>query len=429
MKTLASPPRSALGLSPSSSADWPLTRLWDEVDLLVGPAFASARFRRNPPGLRLVRGDNLGEGAFEWGDKTRYWPEFTPTLAPYSLAPDDVLVGMDGSKVGLKRAIVRAADLPLLLVQRVARLRASPTLDARFLYYLVSSRAFQQHVDGIKTGTAIPHISAEQIGRFGFPRPGLAEQQSISALLRALDDKIELNRQIAATSHELAHVIFRSRYRSDDPGVPHDRLGEHVAVARGLSYNGAGLAAEGMPLHNLNSIYEGGGYKRAGIKFYRGDYKQRHLVEPGDVVVATVEQGFDELLIGFPAMIPGCFGRTGLFSQDLFRLRPRARSPLSRTFIYLSLLRGRLHEEIAGYANGTTINRIPLEALRKPRFAVPRRKLVEEIDALVMPLFDRAEAAEDESETLAELRDTLLPKLISGELRLRDAEELVESAT
>jgi type I restriction enzyme S subunit len=84
---------------------------------------------------------------------------------------------------------------------------------------------------------------------------------------------------------------------------------------------------------------------------------------------------------------------------------------------------GRLRTEIAGYGNGTTVNRIPVEALQKPRFAVPPRELVEEIDALVTPLFDRAEAAEDESETLAQLRDTLLPKLVSGEVRLRDAGE------
>ena len=144
----------------------------------------------------------------------------------------------------------------------------------------------------------------------------------MSELLGALDDKIELNRRTAATTHELAYAIFRSRYRSDDPSSPHEPLGDHVEVARGLSYTGAGLDDQGMPLHNLNSIYEGGGYKRAGIKFYRGNYQDRHLVEPGDLVVATVEQGFDELLIGFPARIPRCFGESGLFSQDLFRLRP-----------------------------------------------------------------------------------------------------------
>jgi type I restriction enzyme S subunit len=197
------------------------------------------------------------------------------------------------------------------------------------------------------------------------------------------------------------------------------RSGGHLDVVRGLSYTGSGLADDGTPLHNLNSIYEGGGYKRDGIKHYRGEYKHRHLVQPGDVVVATVEQGFDELLIAFPALIPRRFGEEGIFSQDLFRLDPRPTSPLTRTFVYLMLLRGHLHEEIAGYANGTTINMLPVEALQKPRFAVPPRELVEEVDALVTPLFDRAEAAEDESETLAELRDTLLPKLISGEVRLR----------
>ena len=85
--------------------------------------------------------------------------------------------------------------------------------------------------------------------------------------------------------------------------------------------------------------------------------------------------------------------------------------------------------EIVGYGNGTTINRIPLDALQKTRFAVPSREVVEEIDRLVTPLFARIEAAEDESQTLADLRDTLLPKLISGEIRVREAQKLVESAT
>ena len=101
---------------------------------------------------------------------------------------------------------------------------------------------------------------------------------------------------------------------------------------------------------------------------------------------------------------------------------------LTESFLYMLLLSGHLLEEIAGYANETTINRIPLEALRKPRFAVPSRALVEEIDAVAAPLFERAEAAEDESEILAELRDALLPKLISGDLRVRDAEAAVEAA-
>jgi type I restriction enzyme S subunit len=398
---------------------WRTTRIAEEADLLVGPAFASSGFQYHPPGVRLVRGDNLSEGGFDWGDKTRYWPAVEGRLGRYLLAAGDVLVGMDGSKVGRKRALVSPSELPLLLVQRVARLRARSTMDSRFLYYLVCSRIFQSYVDRTRTGTAIPHISGDQIGAFRFLAPPVEEQQRIASLLGSLDDKIELNRRIAATALQLAHAIFRARYRGDDPALPHEPLSEHLDVVRGLSYTGGGLADDGVPLHNLNSIYEGGGYKRDGIKHYRGEYKPRHVVEEGDVIVANTEQGFEELLIACPAIVPRRFGDIGLFSHHLYRVRPKPSSPLSPHFVYLMLLPGRLRTEVAGYANGTTVNMLPVEALQKPRFAVPPRELVEEVDALVTPLFDRAEAAEDESETLAELRDTLLPKLISGEVRLR----------
>lgn len=409
---------------------WPSTVLREHVELTTGFPFKSQNYS-DDGGVRLLRGDNIAPGRLRW-DGAKRWPHANVgAYQEYELAAGDVVLAMDRPWIdaGLKMAVVAEADVPALLVQRVARLRARSSLDQRFLRYLIASPNFEQHILAVQTGTAVPHISSSQIGAFRFALPPLAEQAAIGELLGALDEKVELNRRITATMHELAYAIFRSRYQSDNPSLPHEPLSEHVEVARGLSYTGAGLADEGIPLHNLNSIYEGGGYKRDGIKYYRGEYQQRHLVEPGDVVVATVEQGFDELLIAFPARIPRRFGKSGLFSQDLFRLRPRSTTPLSRPFIYLTLLRGHVHEEIAGYANGTTINRIPVEALQKPLVAVPPRELVEEMDALVTPLFDRAEAAEDESETLAQLRDTLLPKLISGEMRLRDVHAAVEAAT
>ena len=71
-----------------------------------------------------------------------------------------------------------------------------------------------------------------------------------------------------------------------------------------------------MPLHNLDSIREGGGYKRDGIKFYSGSYRERHTVRPGDLLVANTEQAHDRLLIGYPALVPDDCGDTGLFSAD-----------------------------------------------------------------------------------------------------------------
>ena len=87
-------------------------------------------------------------------------------------------------------------------------------------------------------------------------------------------------------------------------------MGDCISLERGLSYKGAGLASKGMPMHNLNSVHEGGGYKDYGIKFYKGEFKDRHVTRPDDVIVSNTEQGHDRLLIGFAAIVPKRFGTT-----------------------------------------------------------------------------------------------------------------------
>ena len=69
---------------------------------------------------------------------------------------------------------------------------------------------------------------------------------------------------------------------------------------------GTGLRNDGtgLPMHNLNSVFEGGGYKHEGLKYYAGEYREKHLLEPGDMIVTNTEQGFDHLLIGHAAICP-----------------------------------------------------------------------------------------------------------------------------
>jgi type I restriction enzyme S subunit len=296
----------------------------------------------------------------------------------------------------------------------------------RFIAYLLRTLDFLAHSDK----SSVPGVNRNHLHTIPVRVPPLAEQREIADVLGALDDKVELNRRIRETLATLARALFRGKYelRARVEQWPSEPLGDHLDVVRGLSYAGAGLASKGTPLHNLDSIVEGGGYKRSGIKHYTGEYRDRHLVCPGDVIVANTEQGFDYLLIAYPALVSGKFGPTGIFSHHLYRVRPRPGSPLTSQFIYLMLLDGPLRTEVAGYANGTTVNMLPADALARPRFPVPPAEVVREIDTAVSPLFERAELAQDESETLAELRDTLLPKLISGEIRLRDAEKAVETA-
>ncbi|MCU0523233.1 MAG: restriction endonuclease subunit S [Elainella sp. Prado103] len=96
-------------------------------------------------------------------------------------------------------------------------MRTLERLDQRFLRYIIGSSAFTQHVLGIQTGTAVPHISSSQIKEFKFVRPPLEEQKAIAHILSSLDDKIELNQQMNRTLEGIARALFKSWFIDFDP--------------------------------------------------------------------------------------------------------------------------------------------------------------------------------------------------------------------
>ncbi len=172
---------------------WRVVRIGYVVDLLTGFPFKSENYSTVDTFTKCVRGDNVTEGSLRWGDKLRTWAEVTSELEPYLLQANDVLIGMDGSKVGKNYAIVRSTDLPLLLVQRVARLRCEPEILPEYLFYLVGCDLFLNHVNRTKTDPAIPHISGKDIRDYQVALPPISQQKTILGYLSchvACNDKL-----------------------------------------------------------------------------------------------------------------------------------------------------------------------------------------------------------------------------------------------
>jgi len=155
---------------------WKCTNLGEQTELLTGYPFKSKLFAsKEEGGYKLARGDNVKEGVFQWGDKAKYWPTVTADLEGYKLKEHDVLIGMDGSKVGKNWVRVQAHHLPILLVQRVACLRTVAPMSQFFIRFIVGSRDFVNYVELVKTGTSIPHISGQQIKSLEFVVPAYPE--------------------------------------------------------------------------------------------------------------------------------------------------------------------------------------------------------------------------------------------------------------
>jgi len=330
--------------------------------------------------------------------------------------------------------------------------------DPKWVFYTARSEPFRTEAILSMTGTSgRQRVMREAVEDYVCDLPPFEDQQYMGNLLSVLDEKIELNRRLSSTLKKIARVLFATWFGYLNPFQLHDRwtaeaLCDHLEVVRGLSYTGEGLASEGIALHNLDSIEEGGGYKYLGIKYYRGEYRERHLVRPGDVIVANTdfgvgaqilydfgvrkmrmssdpaEQAFANLLIGCPAIVPERFGIRSLYSHHLYRVRPKASSPMTSRFIYLMLMSPRLRQVIVGFSNGTTVNMLPNDALERPKIALPPAETIRRFDEFVSPLLAKQEQIQLESEMLARLRDVLLPKLLSGEIGFKKAETVVAKA-
>ena len=178
----------------------------EAAEVFTGFPFDGRKYN-DSEGVRVLRGENVTIGELRW-DTVKFWNEHFTELKKYELHNGDVVIGMDGSRVGKNRAQIRKRDLPLLLAQRVARLRAKEGFCQDYLAYVIKSDLFERYVESIKTGTSIPHISGQQIKEFEFYAPPLSIQRKIAAILTALDDKIELNRRMNETLEGIAQAVW-----------------------------------------------------------------------------------------------------------------------------------------------------------------------------------------------------------------------------
>jgi len=347
-----------------------------------------------------------------------------------TVRPNDVLINITGDSVA------RVCSVPSFIKQarvnqHVAIIRADESkLNPCYLkYYLLSPSVKNKLLGMAFAGATRKALSKVMLDNFEVSIPDITSQARIADILSSLDDKIELNRQMNQTLEEMAQTLFKHHFVDgiDKDNLPEGwRMGtfeEHLDVIKGLSYKGSGLTDmhNGIPMHNLNSVYEGGGYKAEGIKYYNGEYKDKHLVSPWDIIVTNTEQGHKLLLIGYPAVIPSFMTGPGIITHHIYKLAIKD-EVITPQYLYYLLLQPSIREQIISCTNGTTVNMLFADGLKIPVFAIPPKKLVFEFSSTVSNLWLQSESNHLESQTLTELRDYLLPKLISGEVVPQDLE-------
>lgn len=422
--------------------EWEATRLGDVAELITGFPFKSHHYVEDPSAPRLLRGDNVVQGALRW-DGVKRWPASrTQDLRQYELRDGDVVLAMDRPWIdaGLKYASVRASDLPALLVQRVARLRGTARLHTSFLKYVIGSQNFTDYILAVQTGTAVPHISGGQIKNFEFPLPPLSEQRAIAHILGALDEKIELNRKVSETLEAMARALFKSWFVDCDP-VRAKMEGRNAGLPREI----ADLLPDRMVESELGEIPEGWEVKALDeiARFLNGLALQKYppsgdrslpvikiaQLRAGNILnadraSADVEPAYivndGDILFSWSGSLECTLwaGGKGALNQHLFKVTSQ---DCPRWLCYLGV-----HQHLENFrriaaGKATTMGHIQRHHLSDAKLAVPPRRLMRAANDFFEPAIEAIWRRRVESRTVAHLRDSLLPKLISGELRIKDA--------
>lgn len=179
--------------------------LGDFCDTLSGFPFDSTQFRDE--GIQLMRGANIKRGYFDFSQElNKYWIS-SEGLEKYLLEPNDIIISMDGSLVGRSFCYLKSEHLPLLLVQRVARIRTKESF--KYVYYNIT-KSFPDYVDKKKTAGAIPHISMKDINSFKIPIPPLSEQQRIVDILDKFEASIQ-NLEAQLSQREKQYEYYRNK--------------------------------------------------------------------------------------------------------------------------------------------------------------------------------------------------------------------------
>ncbi|MFN4117403.1 restriction endonuclease subunit S [Acidovorax sp.] len=348
------------------------------------------------------------------------------------MEPGDVVLAMDRPWIpaGLKVAQVTETDTPSYLVQRVARLRTTSREDRSFLFALLSTTDFESYIQNATTGTAVPHISAKQILDYKFNLPPATVRTGIGALAAALNDRITLLRETNATLEAIAQALFKSWFVDFDPV----RAKMEGRAPEGMDEATAALFPDALEESELGEVPRGWLPVRLNsfLELAYGKALKAENRNPGPVPVygsGGITGWHDTPLIDSPSIIVGRKGTVGSLYWESRPFYPidtvfyvKSKCPL--TYCHQLLKTVGLHDMNTDAAV-PGLNRENVYRLLVPD--APANVLAA-FDASANALRNSIDQNEAQAQTLSTLRDTLLPHLISGQLRLPESQAAMKDA-
>ncbi len=348
------------------------------------------------------------------------------------IVPNTVTVAMYGATAG-KSCIVK---VPMTTNQACCNLTINDEVaDYEFVYY--SLKNDYTTLASLANGGAQQNLNAQIIKDYVLKMPSLADQRRIASILSSLDRKIELNNKINADLEEMAQAIFKNWFVDFEPfkdgkfvdselgmipeGWKVISLNEILDNVSGYSYKGSELQSSNIAMATIKNFERKGGFKTEGYKeiVISKKIKETQFVNMFDVLVAHTDLTQNAEIVGNPAIVLSKGGYEKLImSMDLTKVISKI-DGVTNGLLYCILSTSRFKEHALGYVNGTTVLHMSKKAVPEYTCAFPKDiNQIRDLCITLDSIYKRMAVTYDENSRLSLLRDTLLPRLMSGEIEV-----------
>lgn len=439
-------------------SDWIEVQLQDVVTKLGDGLHGTPKYSENGE-YYFINGNNLENGQIVFKEQTKRVDHTQYLKYKKELNERTLLVSINGT-IG---NVAYYNGEKVVLGKSACYFNLKDDIDKGYVRYVLSGHYFQSYLHAFATGTTIKNVSLKSMREFSFPIPPLPEQKAIAHILGSLDDKIELNRQMNETLEAMAQALFKSWFVDFDPVIDNalaagnaipDEMLERAEQRKGIEKKDNSEIQNLFPnefecTEEMGWIPKGWGNGTLSDICFFGKGKINTSELSLENYVSTENMNKEKAGISYAASIASTnqvpkfsvgqtlisnirpyFKKIWLASFDGGRsndvLGFQANNSAVNEYLFNLLYQDSFFDYMTATSKGTKMPRGDKAAIMSWSVAIPSSKLMEEFSELAKPMYLANNLRSLQTIELAKLRDTLLPKLMSGELRISDAAVWVE---
>lgn len=371
----------------------------------------------------------------EWGFTSASYD----VVEKFELKKDDIVIARTGNTIGVVKYIDE--DIKSVYNNGLIRIKIDNEFNSKFIYYNLISNDFKSFIYGISAGTSTqPNMKIEHMLQYKINKFSLEEQEKIANILSSLDDKIQLNNEVNKTLEDTAQSIFKRWFVDfefpNEDGEPYKSSGGEMVDSE------LGMIPKGWEVKSIGDLCEVGSSKRifmkeyvdSGVPFYRG----KEIIEKSKGNSVSTElfitkERFEEIKekFGVPnkndilLTSVGTLGVAYLVGDEDFYFKDGNltwfkdfKEEVYRYFIYQWIISSEGKKSIDAITIGSTQKALTINALKGMKLVLPSNEILSLFEGFIKSNISNIRSNNEEKNNLIDIRDSLLPKLMSGEIKV-----------